>query len=391
MRERIADQSVDAVLCDPPYGLGFMGKAWDALPPGLEWAREVFRVLKPGAHVVAFGGTRTVHRLTCALEDAGFEIRDAIHYNYASGFPKSLDVSKALDRAAGAEREVVGTRITGAISPNGRGDGCAVPTYGSGHTVIPITAPATEAAKRWAGYGTALKPAIEPAILARAPFSGTVADCVEKWGTAALNIDGCRFAYGDPCWPFGDDFETARAKNPGRVDLVTSAVYGAGRPQQRIDTAGRWPANIYHCPKPSIAEREAGCAGLVQRGAGELTDRTDGSAGLDSPRAGAGRTSNGRGNHHPTVKPLRLFRWLARLVGGQPGSVILDPFGGSGTTLLACEFEGFNCITIEREAEYMPIIAARFTHGMRILRRLQSGESVNAEAAQQLARQGELF
>ena len=118
MRERIADQSVDAVLCDPPYGLGFMGKAWDALPPGLEWAREVFRVLKPGAHVVAFGGTRTVHRLTCALEDAGFEIRDAIHYNYASGFPKSLDVSKALDRAAGAEREVVGTRITGAISPN---------------------------------------------------------------------------------------------------------------------------------------------------------------------------------------------------------------------------------------------------------------------------------
>jgi hypothetical protein len=453
----LPDCSVDAIVTDPPYGLGFMGKKWDDLPPGDDFAREALRVCKPGAYIVAFGGTRTVHRLTVALEDAGFEIRDTLHWCYWSGFPKSLDVSKAMDKRGGsfvpfvafrdalrdamkarnlsrreakaalgndmlghyltngtqpavpnwrdyqilrdlvgldpswdehfkpsAEREVVGRRTTGIGT--GRGS-VAIMRDGDRN----ITQPATESARQWQGWGTALKPAIEPAVMARKPLTGTVADNVLEWGTGALNIDASRIAYGDPAWPGGDDLARTIAKNPGRSDSVTSAVYGGVARQQVINVSGRFPANLYYCPKASTAEREAGCSDLRQQAAGELTGgREEGSAGLDSPRAGAGRTSEGRGNSHPTVKPIRLMRWIVRLVT-PPNGVVLEPFAGSGTTLLATELAdiGARCIAIEREAQYIDIIRARF--GAReVLRRMLS-RPVSEDESESIMRQCSLF
>tara|TARA_R110000824_G_scaffold66827_9_gene173181 strand:+ start:2586 stop:3746 length:1161 start_codon:yes stop_codon:yes gene_type:complete len=350
-------ESVDAIVCDPPYGLGFMGKKWDALPPGEDWARLCLRVLKPGGHLVAFGGTRTVHRLTCAIEDGGFEIRDTVAWLYWSGFPKSLDVSKAIDRAAGADREVVGA------NPNHRSsDRPPVAMAGAPHTGDgTITAPATEDARTWQGFGTALKPAQEPAVLARKPFKGTVAGCVLEHGTGALNIDGCRFAYGDPAWP-GPGYDV---KDTSMCLRSKSVTYGEPS-EARLPPSdlGRWPANIYAHPKASRSEREAGCERLQGRTGAEATDRTEGTAGLDNPRAGAGRTAERVKNHHPTVKPIGVMRWLCKLTGGQRGSVILDPFMGSGTTGCAAVLEGFDFIGIEREPEYMQICEARIRHHM---------------------------
>ena len=375
----LPDCSVDAIVTDPPYGLGFMGKKWDDLPPGDDFAKEAFRVCKPGAYIVAFGGTRTVHRLTVALEDAGFEIRDTLHWCYWSGFPKSLDVSKAMDKAQGAEREVVGQSNNGIAGGTGEHAG-SVGAYGFASS-FDITAPATESARQWQGWGTALKPAIEPAIMARKPLTGTVADNVLQWGTGALNIDASRIAYGDPAWPGPQEGPPRINGRSGRGHRdwfdVSPQLAGPSK------TGARFPANLYYCPKASTAEREAGCADLRQQAAGELTGgREEGSAGLDSPRAGAGRTSEGRGNGHPTVKPIRLMRWIVRLVT-PPGGVVLEPFAGSGTTLLATELAdiGARCIAIEREAQYIEIIRARF--GARdVLRRMLSRPVSEGEAAE---------
>jgi len=358
-------ESVDAIVCDPPYGLGFMGKAWDALPPGVEWARACLRVLKPGGHLVAFGGTRTVHRLACAIEDAGMEIRDMIAVCQWQGFPKSLDVSKAIDRAAGAVREVVGPGINAEAKQRHHDKHGGL----SGHTYIgapagpTITAPATEDARTWEGFGTALKPAHEPAILARKPLAGTVAANVLEHGTGALNIDGCRYAYGDPAWPGpsepaapGGQIRPVR----GRFQSEDDPDHGLIDPPPPHDL-GRWPANLYACPKPSRAEREAGCERLPG-GNAAIECHGEGSKALNSPRAGAGRTAGLVKNHHPTVKPLGVMRWLCKLVGGQRGSVILDPFMGSGTTGAAAMLEGFDFIGIEREPEYIQIAEARIRH-----------------------------
>jgi hypothetical protein len=383
-------ESVDAIVCDPPYGLspdgkartwddvedgrrggGFMGKAWDAAVPGVTWARECLRVLKPGGHLVAFGGTRTVHRLTCAIEDAGFEIRDMGLWLYWSGFPKSLDVSKAIDAAAGAERDVVGS------NPTYRKDQNGAPSWTLQRNPD-VTAPATPEAAAWSGFGTAVKPAHEPWILARKPLIGTVAANVLQHGTGALNVDACRYAYGDPAWPGPGDKENHSTL--AISGLGNNGIYGSS-----TDTAfltrysnpfGRWPANVYACPKASRSEREQGCEGLEALDAFQATGREPGSAGMNSPRAGirAGSTS-GKGsppggpihNAHPTVKPLRLMRWLSRLVGGKPGSVILDPFLGSGTTGCAALIEGFNFIGIEREPDYLRIAEARIRHAAREL------------------------
>tara|TARA_R100000655_G_scaffold81218_1_gene120683 strand:+ start:717 stop:1874 length:1158 start_codon:yes stop_codon:yes gene_type:complete len=348
-------ESVDAIVCDPPYGLGFMSKKWDALPPGVDWARLCLRVLKPGGHLVAFGGTRTVHRLATAIEDGGFEVRDMVSWIYYSGFPKSLCVSKAIDREAGAEREVTGTM--------GKcGMATAAENYQGNEkwSGLRRDVPATEAAKKWNGYGTALKPAQEPAVLARKPLAGTVAATVMEHGTGALNIDGCRFAYGDEAWPGPqDNDDTAR---PQSVFCHTNTLSNGRFTGGGID--GRWPANIYAHPKASRSEREAGCERLPGRTGAEATDRTAGSAGLDNPRAGAGRTADRVKNHHPTVKPIGVMRWLCKLTGGQRGSVILDPFMGSGTTGCAAVLEGFDFIGIEREPEYMQICEARIRHHM---------------------------
>jgi len=381
------ENSIDAIVTDPPYGLspdgkartwddiedgrsrgGFMGKAWDAAVPGVAWADECLRVLKPGGHLVAFGGTRTIHRLTCAIEDAGFEIRDMGVWCYWQGFPKSLDVSKAIDAAAGAEREVVGPsarHVGGRDWGPGRGAGDCIQTM--------ITAPATPAARTWQGYGTALKPAHEPWVLARKPLSGTVAANVLEWGTGALNIDGCRYAPGDPAWPGpGHGWTFTQGPKTGRA---WGQYGGGGVASHREGTdschdLGRWPANLYAHPKASRGEREQGCEGLAAMTAFEATGREPGSSGMNSPRAGIRAGAVGRRtaeeatpiqNHHPTVKPLNLMRWLVRLVGGQPNSpnTILDPFAGSGTTLAAATLEGFNSIGIELEPDYAAIAKAR--------------------------------
>jgi len=359
--------SVASCACDPPYELtsggdvGFMGKRWDGTGVSFDpatWA-EVLRVLKPGAHLVAFGGTRTVHRIAVAIEDAGFQVRDTLHWCYWSGFPKSLDVSKAIDRLHGAEREVVGASPWNARKPNGSAGVVSV-----GLSATPgaptITAPATDDARKWAGFGSGIKPAIEPAILARKPLSeSSIARNVLRWGTGALNVDGCRFRPGDPMWPGPQDGAptlNGRSGEGHREWFDTSPqVAGPGNP------GGRFPANLLYCPKASRAERELGCEGLPARKGHEAVERTEGSAGLDNPRAGAGRTADAVRNFHPCVKPVRLLRWSVRLVT-PPGGTVLDPFAGSGSCGVAATLEGFGYIGAELEPDYVQIARSRLAH-----------------------------
>ena len=357
------DSSVDAVVTDPPYGIGFMGKGWDCSVPGDAFAQQAYRVLKPGGHLIAFAATRTIHRLTTALEDAGFEVRDQIGWLQWQGFPKSLDVSKSIDAAAGVEREVVGFKQAGIGTGESYGKivGDRLPVAS---TDVPITAPTTDDAKRWQGFGTGLKPAFEPCILVRKPLAGTVAETVMEHGTGALNIDGCRFAYGDPAWPGpGDQLDSRQVQeSQARGVALSGSVDGSLRKAWFFDgSAGRFPANIYHCPKPSRSEREDGCEDMPSRQPPAVEHAGRGAKGLSSPRAGAGRTAEHVKNNHPTVKPVALMRWLVRLVGCQPGSVVLEPFCGSGTTLVAADREGFKCIAIEMDPGYCDIIRARFT------------------------------
>jgi site-specific DNA-methyltransferase (adenine-specific) len=233
------DSSVDSIVTDPPYGLSFMGKKWDHDVPSEAIWRECLRVLKPGGHLLAFAGTRTQHRMAVRIEDAGFEIRDMIAWVYSSGFPKSLNVSKAIDKKAGAECEVIGSGkgCTGnAAQPNGGS------IFSAGAYQWPgeynITAPATDAARQWQGWGTALKPALEPITVARKPLIGTVAENVMAHGTGAVNVDGCRV---------GDEvrYNAPAGNKAGGSSLNMSAV---GMPQdaEGRTVAGRWPANLIH-------------------------------------------------------------------------------------------------------------------------------------------------
>jgi DNA modification methylase len=344
----LPDNSVDAVVTDPPYGIGFMGKGWDCAVPGEDFAVEALRVLKPGGHLIAFAATRTVHRLAVAIEDAGFEIRDQIAWLQWQGFPKSHNVSIQIDKAAGAMKHRGKAHYAYATGKDFQGRDMAKPES------MPPHEPITDDAKKWAGYGTALKPSQEPAILARKPLEGTVAANVLKWGTGGINVDGCRIAYGDPAWP-GPGEETAT------VLTATGSPFGKQPPKGIVsNTLGRWPANIYQCPKASRSEREAGCEKLPGKTGAAAVERKAGTAGVDNPRAGAGRTADQVKNHHPTVKPTALMQWLVRLVTPR-GAVVLEPFCGSGTTLIAAELEGVTCWGIEREPAYCDIIRAR--HG----------------------------
>jgi len=362
------ENSIDAIVCDPPYGLGFMGAKWDVSVPGEEWARECLRVLKPGGHLIAFAATRTIHRLTVALEEAQFEIRDQIAHIQFQGFPKSLDASKSIDALHGAEREVVGRGESWNRPDSKAGDSARMNASPGSYD---LTAPATPDAQRFQGYGTALKPAFEPAVLARKPLSGTVAANCLEWGTGCLSIDKCRYAYGDPAWPgpsgdpreiYGESWARSGVEPVGKKQ-TTQVPVPAGTAGDRVSDLGRWPANIYACSKPSRSEREQGCEELPGRTGAEAVERKEGTAGLDNPRAGAGRTASEVKNYHPTVKPVRLMRWLVRLVSppaldGVP-PVILDPFLGSGTTGVAAMAEGVRFIGIEMSPEYMDIAEAR--------------------------------
>lgn len=332
----LPDASMDSVVTDPPYELGFMGRAWDAsgIAYNVDLWREAWRVLKPGGHLLAFGGTRTVHRLTCAIEDAGFEIRDGIDWLYGSGFPKSLNL----------------------------GD----------------------------GRGTALKPAREPIVVARKPLAGTVAANVQQYGTGALNIDACRVATGDVL--------SGSGKAPLSFGGANHRPYHdrEARPAVQHD-AGRWPANVVlsHAPDCAetclpgcpVAELDAQSGVSASPPAGNvIAPRGRRSGSMENPMRGDVPLMNGYGDSggasrffpvfryqakaptrerpkvdgiaHPTVKPLALMRWLVRLVT-PTGGTVLDPFLGSGTTLEACELEGFHCVGIEREATYLPLIEAR--------------------------------
>ena len=257
--------SVDACITDPPYELGFMGKHWDAsgVAYNPETWRHVLRVLKPGAHLLAFGGTRTFHRITVAIEDAGFEIRDCLSWLYGQGFPKSLDVSKAIDAAAGATREVVGKKggryaygFSDAARDQFRGMGGGGFT-GDATKIGDITAPATDLAKQWAGWGTAMKPSWEPVIMARKPLAGTVAQTVARYGTGAINIDACRIAGTVPVCT-GTGFKTGKyCGSAGHGDTTMD-----GKPWSGSDL-GRWPANV-------LLDEQA--AALLDQQTGEMVD-----------------------------------------------------------------------------------------------------------------------
>ena len=348
------DNSIDSIVCDPPYGIGFMGKDWDHSVPTEEWARECFRVLKHGGHIVAFGATRAIHRMVCALEDEGFEIRDQINWLYFSGFPKSMDISKQIDKMKGVEREVVGSKTNwgeaSQSTPN-----CANGSWD-------ITKPATEEAIHWSGWGTALKPAQEPAILCRKPIEKglNVSENVLKWGTGAINIDACRFGFGDPCWVGSQEpVENMVGQKRGTIGHKLSES------NRIINTPpsdlGRWPANIYQCAKPSRSERETGLEDLQSKKGHEAVHRKEGTAGLENPRAGAGRTASEVKNFHPTVKPTKLMAWLCRLLTPK-GGIVLDTFLGSGTTGVSASMEGFKFIGTEMNPEYCDIALQRIKH-----------------------------
>jgi site-specific DNA-methyltransferase (adenine-specific) len=393
---------VDSVVTDPPYGLSFMGKRWDYdVPSEALWA-AVLEAMKPGAHLLAFAGTRTQHRMAVRIEDAGFEIRDMIAWVYGSGFPKSLDVSKAIDKAAGAEREVIGP------NPNSRPNMVRVEASVLAPRVdAPLTAPATDAARQWQGWGTALKPALEPVTVARKPLTGTVAENVQTYGTGALNIDGCRVGR--------DADDVSGWSQSGSKASENRAMSGGNYARDaKPDAEGRWPANLIHdggeevlacfpdtkSGKPGVRRKEhetsamagrLGVTGEQEVGYGDVgsaarffycpkASKHDRDEGLEDMARKASAASEFRPNHtekaaqgedgnpygrwgprqnnHPTVKPTDLMRYLCRLVT-PPGGVVLDPFMGSGSTGKGAMLEGFRFIGIERDPDYFEIACRR--------------------------------
>jgi hypothetical protein len=366
--QTIADCSVDAIVTDPPYGLAFMGKRWDYDVPSVEIWAECLRILKPGGHLLAFAGTRTQHRMAVRIEDAGFEIRDMIAWVYGSGFPKSLDVSKAIDKAAGAEREILGT-----IPDRWAGKGSVLQrsTQAEAESVN-ITAPATPEAQQWDGWGSALKPATEIVTMARKPFPGTVAANVLEHGTGAINVDGCKVGTEDKT---SRTFDASIYQGPSGYKTVRKeATTTGGSP------LGRWPANLIHDGSDDVVglfpEADGMKRGTLRRGATTgLAMGANGIYGEMAPmNAEAGYSDSGsaarffytakatraerQGVTHPTVKPLDLMAYLCRLVT-PPGGTVLDPFMGSGTTIKAALSEGFNAIGIERDPAYFAMAQHR--------------------------------
>ena len=408
------DNSVDSVVTDPPYGLSFMGKKWDYDVPSEEIWRECLRVLKPGGHLLAFAGTRTQHRMAVRIEDAGFEIRDMIAWVYASGFPKSLDVSKAIDKASGFEGRVVG-RATSWNKPDSVEGNTARMNVSPGEYDIKELSPT---AKQWQGWGTALKPALEPITVARKPLGEkTVAANVLAHGTGGINVDGCRVPHDDSV-----NIEAVQRQSvdsAGGWGMCRTAIAKGEIPMYK--PGGRWPANLIHdgsdevvglfpvtdkaaiprnggfrnnnaqrgtvdfksgckptlpvvrgdsgsaarffyVPKASKKDRDEGCEGLDQREKhtrNSYGDQSDFDCPDGARRQGNKGTSIAR-NHHPTVKPTALMRYLCRLVT-PPEGIVLDPFMGSGSTGKAAMLEGFHFIGIERDEEYMEIAKARIS------------------------------
>jgi site-specific DNA-methyltransferase (adenine-specific) len=376
---QLPPNSVDSIVTDPPYELGFMGKSWDStgIAYSVKMWDEALRVLKPGGHLLAFSGSRTYHRMACAIEDAGFEIRDQIMWVYGSGFPKSMDVSKAIDKQAGVEREVVGEKISpdgipySARRVNGSGPSKGGNAYGEfDNGGNELTAPTTDKAKQWAGWGTALKPAHEPIVLARKPLIGTVATNVIIHGTGALNIDGSRIGNG-----------TGETKTVNYPDIRGNNFNNAnGSVEYTVTDQGRWPANFIHdgldedwarffyCAKASKKDRNEGLDDFAGKELGTKCNglaRTCASCGASTLQGCEcpDRTyvNPTRANHHPTVKPIDLMRYLVRLIT-PPNGTVLDPFMGSGSTGKAAVLERFSFIGIDQSADYLEIATARIKH-----------------------------
>jgi site-specific DNA-methyltransferase (adenine-specific) len=394
--------SVDSIVTDPPYELGFMGKSWDStgIAYSVKMWDEALRVLKPGGHLLAFSGSRTYHRMACAIEDAGFEIRDQIMWVYGSGFPKSLDVSKALDKQAGVVREVVGTHSGSGMTKANVEQGAQNRFTNEWNKYS--NSPITEKAKEWQGWGTALKPAHEPIVLARKPLIGTVATNVIIHGTGALNIDGSRV---------GTEQTTTTIKDLSQAHGNQFGKIGISYPSmgEKLNPVGRWPANFIHDGSDEVVELfpdTNGRVGNTQYGSGTNTvygtfstepnpfgsngfadsgsaarffycakaskkDRNEGLDGFAEKRPDE-RSETGMGtftekgvakqsNHHPTVKPTDLMRYLVKLVT-PPNGTVLDPFMGSGSTGKAAVLERFSFIGIDQSADYLEIATARIKH-----------------------------
>jgi len=403
----LEDNSVDAIVTDPPYGLSFMGKKWDYDVPSVDIWKECLRVLKPGGYLLSFAGTRTQHRMAVNIEDAGFEIRDMIAWVYGSGFPKSLNIGKAVDKLQGNERKIVGTQKLAGTSATLKGNPNRKNWYdqGKGGTYTPEIS-ITRGTSQWEGWGTALKPALEPITVARKPLGEkTVAENCLKWGVGGINIDGCRVEYTD-----GTTEEQIRRKYSGSNEGNGSVTNNFGVKDIKMTSestlTGRFPANLIHdgsdevvglfpnsksageykkdklntfipeeamfplgyqtnayagesgsasrffyCAKASKRERNIGCEGLGKKTkAGSYQFRVDGS--LD------GKPTEPKSNFHPTVKPIALMEYLVKLVSRE-GQVVLDPFMGSGTTGMACKKLDRDFIGIEMMPEYMEIAKAR--------------------------------
>ena len=403
----LEDNSVDSIVTDPPYELGFMGKSWDStgIAYKVELWQECLRVLKPGGHLLAFGGTRTYHRMTCAIEDAGFEIRDCIQWLYGSGFPKSLDISKAIDKQFGAEREKVRIPASKVRNPKSINGGHGIEggdrpwmraALEKGFHEMDGNIPVTPEAKQWEGGGTCLKPANEPIVLARKPISEkTIAENVMKWGTGGLNINGCRI---------GTEQIKTNGKRQGKGVSLEWSKYTSPEGYEGGIHQGRFPANVildeeagkmldeqsgitiskdggksgthfsagnkgvkrtdarkghndsggasrfFYCAKASKKERNMGLEDV------EPTTVDDGrNKPIDNPFL-RGKTL--RQNTHPTVKPAKLMEYLITLVT-PPNGIVLDPFFGSGTTGIAAVNLGFNYIGIELDEQYVEIARRR--------------------------------
>jgi DNA modification methylase len=353
------DNSVDSIVTDPPYELGFMGKKWDStgIAYNIELWKECLRVLKPGGHLLAFGGTRTYHRMACAIEEAGFEIRDQIMWIYGSGFPKSMNIGKTFDKK---EYKLNATTETLFNNPNGKRDLTKRSDYGYKFQ------PLSDNAKKWNGWGTALKPAHEPIVVARKPLSEkTIVDNVLKWGTGGINIDGCRI-------PTDDNLNGGAYAKQGtpRNDGWGMQRGGAG---EYVQPTGRFPANV-------ILDEEAGKmldeqSGILKSGGGnkankkplarksqviptkdigEIWEQNSGGASRFFYCAKASKKERGEGNNHPTVKPISLIKYLITLVT-PPNGISLDPFEGSGTHAKVCKELGFNYLGFEIESAYCEI------------------------------------
>lgn len=415
-------RSVSAVVTDPPYGISFMNSGWDHAVPGVDFWSVIQSVCLPGSYMLAFGGTRTYHRQTCAIEDAGWLIRDCLMWVYGSGFPKSHNISIALDKVAGHER-LSDYKPNGLNNTHGSG-------WGGGRTTN-VTAPATPNAQTWDGWGTALKPALEPICLAQNPREGTFVDNVLKHGCGGLNVDGCRIEAGDslarpynqannkvygaferlgnPVEPPGrfpsnlliDDSpeviagfpetgpSSGSVRNNNAFKSVAKGAEASNQTKGHTDPGGS-VARFFYCAKASRAERDAGCDNLTPL-------QRDPSRQPDNP---GGNNPHNRGakpvrNNHPTVKPLTLMRYLVRLLTQPERNLFLDPFAGSGSTAVACALAGLPCVAIELKPEHVDIIRARVDWALNVRRQLGREPDLDLSPYQkpkpQRPEQGSLF